>query len=82
MDENPTVQKRCSVTTALSFARDNRMARAIGSNSALALGAKHIRRSVSEASLKPSEFDPKKRMRSTNFLEEPDFLNERWGIIW
>ena len=29
-------------------------------NCMLALGAKHIRRSVSEAPLMPSEFDPKK----------------------
>ena len=40
-------------------------------NSMLALGAKHIRRSVSEAPLMPSEFDPRSRMRSTKFLEEP-----------
>ena len=43
------------------------------SNSALALGAKHTRRSVSEAPLKPSEFDPKKRLRSTKFFEEARF---------
>ena len=43
------------------------------SNTALALGAKHIRCSVSGASLMPSEFDPKKRMCSTKFLEEPRF---------
>ena len=32
---------------------------AFRANNGLALGAKHIRRSVSEAPLKPSEFDPR-----------------------
>ena len=40
-------------------------------NSALALGAKHVRRSVSEASLTPSEFDRRNRIRSTRFFEDP-----------
>ena len=44
-------------------------------NSALALGAKHIRRSVSEASLMPSEFDRRNRIRSTKFFVEPNFYN-------
>ena len=42
-------------------------------NSALALGAKHIRRSVSEASLTPSEFDRRNRIRSTKFFDDPKF---------
>ncbi len=43
-------------------------------NSALALGTKHIRRSVSEASLMPSEFYRRNRIRSTKFFEEPKIL--------
>ena len=49
-------------------------------NSALALGAKHIRRSVSEASLMPSEFDRRNRIRSTKFFVEPTLdFNEFCG---